>query len=148
MDSLCELIHHPHNIYELRLHQKSRQAVDVMAAHMWALIESWNTDEQGDEMRLLINMGESGVPSVTYAMKKIRHWFSENHKALNDIHIREAYLAPIGSETVLSLASSFAKVLPVDVDVHFFPKDDYDSAIAWLRETDTVTQPEDETRNQ
>jgi hypothetical protein len=139
MDSLCELIHHPHNVYEIRMHKKTRQAVDVMAGHMWALIESWDIDEHGDEMRLLINMSESGVPSVTYAMRKIRNWFSENSSDLNKIHIREAYLAPSGSEIVLSLADSFAKILPLDIEVKFFPAHDYDGAMTWLRQTDETT---------
>jgi hypothetical protein len=136
MDSLCELIHHKHNIHEIRMHDNSRQAVDVMTARMEALIESWNTDEDGDEMRLLINMSESGVPSVTYAMQKIRKWFNDYRNILGNMHIREAYLAPTSSEMVLSLAESFAKVLPIAVEVKFFPQDDHESAIEWLRETD------------
>ena len=143
MDSLCELIHHKHNIHELRMHDNSRKAVDVMAAQMEALIESWDIDEDGDKMLLLVNMGESGVPSVTYAMQKIRNWFNENRNTLQYIHIREAYLAPTSSEVLLSLAGSFTKVIPIDIEVKFFAQGDYEGAVAWLRQTeaDDASEP-------
>lgn len=137
MNSLCELIHHKHNIHEIRLHDNSRKAVDVMAAQMWALLESWNIDENGDELRLLINMSESGVPSVTYVMRKVREWFIEHRATLEHLHIREVYLAPTSSEMLLSLARSVAKVIPINAEMKFFGEDDYESAIAWLRKTDS-----------
>lgn len=135
MDSLCELIHHADTIAEVRLHDNSRRAVDVMAAHIKALIEDKDPSTDGT-LRLLVNMSDAGLPSMSYITRTIREWYAEHQATVEALHIKEAIIAPDDYQLLLPLASTVTRLLPLKADVKFYETDEYDEALHWLRSDD------------
>jgi hypothetical protein len=132
MTALCEFIRHENGIQEMRLYAKNRQAVDELGDHMETLVTTWNTASDGDRIYLLIDMRKAGLPPVNYIMHKIREWMRDYRSELQPLHIREAFVVPGGSDMILTIGTTFARVLPVDVTVRFFTDSDYDAATTWL----------------
>lgn len=137
MTALCDLIVHENGVREMRLHDSTRQAVDELTVHMSSVMASWQPEQDGRQVYLLVDMRDSGLPPLNYMMQKVREWISNYRHIMRQVYIREALLVPINSGIVLSLAGTFARMLPVDSDVKFFSPDEYEDAIAWLLQQDS-----------
>ena len=129
---LVELVEHSEGYHEVVFHDGSRLAVE---AYM-TILESMMIKhvEANDTARVLINLSEGKVPSITLMGQNVRRLLHEHRNERERLHLRGAFLASSTDAMILSLSQSFIALMPIDANMHTFTSEHRADAIAWLLE--------------
>src|SRR5262245_35263523 len=125
------LIEHDNGIHEIILHAATRQAVGEYFILVETILKKQIAGQE-PVAHLLLDLSESGAPPFTYLTQQGRKMLHEHHHERDAIHLKMAFLAKDNTKTVLSLAESFVKLLPIDATFKIFDWTKRHDAEEWL----------------
>lgn len=107
-------------------HEATRQAVDQHFEHLEALMKRAPVD---GTLPVLLDLRPAGFPPLTYAFQKVR---ATEKRVPRHAQLRLVFLHNPGVLT--SVAQTLFNLLRVRDIARFFPADQYDAAVNWLRD--------------
>ena len=131
MSETVNLTEHDNGIHEVVFHEATRQAVDDYMTIVTSIIEKQLAGAEA-KVHLLVDLSESGAPPFAYITQEGRKMLHEHHHDREGIHLKGAFLAKDSTKTVLSLAETFIKMLPIDASFKVFDWTKRHDAEDWL----------------
>ena len=122
---------HDNGVHEIIFHAATRQVVDEYFTQVEAILKKQIAGQE-PLAHILLDLSESGVPPFSYLTRQGRKMLHEHHHERDAIHLRMAFLAKDSTKTVLSLAESFVKMLPIDATFKIFDWTKRHDAEEWL----------------
>lgn len=133
MSDNIEHIIHENGINEIILHADDREVVDAYMGVVEGLVTAAIESEDSSTIHLLVNLTQTrNAPPFSYITKKGRNLLHEHFKDRKKFQLRSVLLARQDEMTIVSLAESFFRLLPVDAKMKAFESHQRDNAIAWL----------------
>ena len=125
------LTEHSNGIHEIKFHAATREVVDEYFTQVEAILKKQIAGQE-PVAHILLDLSESGAPPFSYLTQQGRKLLHEHHHERDAIHLKTAFLAKDSTKTVLSLAESFVKMLPIDASFKIFDWTKRRDAEEWL----------------
>ena len=128
-----EHILHDNDVHEIIFLDANRHAVDAYMNLLESLIVEKIESGSTEKLHVLLNLTQTrDLPPFSYITKQGRKMLHEHMHDRGKLHLRTAFLARHDEMMVLSLAESFIKLMPVDMQVKVFEANQRDEAIDWV----------------